>query len=170
MENFLRLFPNPPYKARRYYMLLKDDYDSVFKLAHKMRKETGDGLNDLMVWPSILFQLLSAQVVNKPSTRAKITGPVFSVTLEATDQRILDVYLEKTNEIMLKDDVTRPFEWQEIDLDMKHSSDWKFTLKEEFNFFQKYISTAPPKSSCTTCHKVAISKLSESVQKGVQFN
>ncbi|MHA1933025.1 MAG: hypothetical protein ACW96X_10815 [Promethearchaeota archaeon] len=50
------------------------------------------------------------------------------------------------------------------------SKDWKFTLKEEFNFFQKYISTAPPKTSCTTCHKVAISRLGESVQKGVQFN
>ena len=82
----------------------------------------------------------------------------------------MDVYLEKVDEIMLKDDATRPFEWQEIDLDMVLSKDWKFTLKEEFNFFQKYISMAPPKSSCTTCHKVAISRLNESVQKGVQFN
>ena len=167
---FLRLFPDPPFKARRYYMLLKDDYNKVFEFGHKLRKEVGDGLNDLMVFPFILTQLLSAQVVNKPSKRAKLTGPVVSVTLDATDERIMDVYLEKVDEIMLKDDATRPFEWQEIDLDMVLSKDWKFTLKEEFNFFQKYISMAPPKSSCTTCHKVAISRLNESVQKGVQFN
>lgn len=167
---FLRLFPDPPLKARRYYMLLKDDYSKVFELGHKLRKEVGDGLNDLMVAPLILATLLSAQAENKPHKRSKLTGPVYSVTLDATDQRILDVYLEKVDEIMLKDDVCRPFEWQEIDLDMVSSKDWKFTLKEEFNFFQKYISTAPPKSSCTTCHKVAISRLNESVQKGVQFN
>ena len=167
---FLRLFPDPPLKARRYYMLLKDDYSKVFELGHKLRKEVGDGLNDLMVAPLILTTLLSAQAENKPHKRSKLTGPVFSVTLDATDQRILDVYLEKVDEIMLKDDVCRPFEWQEIDLDMVSSKDWKFTLKEEFNFFQKYISTAPTKSSCTTCHKVAISRLNESVQKGVQFN
>ncbi|MFX1574340.1 MAG: FAD-binding oxidoreductase [Promethearchaeota archaeon] len=167
---FLRLFPDPPLKARRYYMLLKDDYNKVFELGHKLRKEVGDGLNDLMVAPLILATLLSMQAENKPQKKSKLTGPVFSVTLEATDQRILDVYLEKTNDIMLKDDVCRPFEWQEVDLDIVASKDWKFTLKEEFNFFQKYISTAPPKSTCTTCHKVAISRLNESVKKGVQFN
>jgi len=167
---FLRLFPDPPLKARRYYMLLNDDYSKVFELGHRLRKEVGDGLNDLMVFPFILATLLSLQAENKPQKKSKLTGPIFSVTLEATDQRILDVYLEKVDKIMLKEEACRPFEWHEIDLDMVSSKDWKFTLKEEFNFFQKYISTAPPKSSCTTCHKVAISRLNESVQKGVQFN
>jgi glycolate oxidase len=167
---FLRLFPDPPLKARRYYMLLKDDYNKVFELGHKLRKEVGDALNDLMVAPFILAQLLSTQPKIKPPKRPKLTGPVFSVTLEATDQRILDVHLEKVDRIMFKDDACRSFEWKEIDLDIVSSKDWKFTLKEEFNFFQKYISPAPPKSSCTTCHKVAISRLNESVQKGVQFN
>ena len=59
----LRLLPDPPFKARRYYMLAKDDYNQVFKLAHKMRMEVGDGLNDLMVWSSILFQLVYAQTI-----------------------------------------------------------------------------------------------------------
>ncbi len=167
---FLRLFPDPPFKARRYYMLKKDDYNRVFELGHKLRKEVGDGLNDLMVAPLVLPILLSSLVENRPRKKTKLTGPVISVTLDATDQRILDVYLEKVDEIMLKDDVTRPFEWQEIDLDLKLSKDWKFTLKEEFNFFQKYISLAPPQISCTTCHKVPISKLGKLVQSGIQFN
>jgi glycolate oxidase len=79
---FLRLFPDPPFKIRRYYMLSKDDYNTVFKLGHKMRKEVGDGLNDLMVTPLVLPTLISAQAINKPSKRTKITGPIFSVTLE----------------------------------------------------------------------------------------
>ena len=90
---FLRLFPDPPFKARRYYMLLKDDYNKIFEFGHKLRKEVGDGLNDLMVFPFILTQLLYGQVVNKPSKRPKLTGPVVSVTLDSTDERILDVYL-----------------------------------------------------------------------------
>jgi len=113
---------------------------------------------------------MSSLVENRPRKMTKLTGPVISVTLDATDQRILDVYLEKVDEIMLKDEVTRPFEWQEIDLDLKLSKDWKFTLKEEFNFFQKYISLAPPQISCTTCHKVPISKLGKIVKSGMQFN
>ena len=167
---FLRLFPDPPLKARRYYMLKKDDYDQVFKLGHKLRKEVGDGLNDLVVAPLILPIMGYGLSENKPRKMPKFTGPVFSVTLEAPDQRILDVYLEKVDEIMLKDEVTRPFEWQEVDLDLTLSKDWKFTLKEEFNFFQRYISLSPPQISCTTCHKVPISKLGKLVQSGMQFN
>ncbi len=167
---FLRLFPDPPLKARRYYMVKKDDYDKVFELGHKLRKEVGDGLNDLMVAPLVLPMMWYGVAEIKPRKMPKITGPVFSVTLEATDQRILDVYLEKVDEIMLKDEITRPFEWQEVDLAQKLSKDWKFTLKEEFNFFQKYISMAPPQISCTTCHKVPISNLSKVVKSGIQFN
>lgn len=167
---FLRLFPDPSFKARRYYMVNKDDYNIVFKLGHQLRKEVGDGLNDLMVAPLLLATMLMGVAEEKPKKAPRLKGPIISVTLDASDQRIIDVYLEKVNEIMTKDDATRPFEWQEVDLAMAHSTDWKFTLKEEFNFFQKYISTAPPKSSCTTCHKVPISKLGEVVQKGIQFN
>ena len=167
---FLRLFPDPPFKERRYYMVKKDDYDMVFKLGHKLRKEVGDGLNDLMVWPLVLPMMWYGVAEIKPRKMPKITGPVLSVTLEATDQRILDVYIEKVEEIMLKDDITRSFEWQEVDLAQKLSKDWKFTLKEEFNFFQRYISLTPSQISCTTCHKVPISELGKLVQSGLQFN
>ncbi len=167
---FLRLFPDPPYKARRYYMVNKDDYNIVFELGHKLRKEVGDGLNDLMVAPQALALFLATSAANRPRKMPKIKGPIFSVTLEATDQRILDVYLEKVDEIMTKNDATRPFEWQEADLDMKLSKDWVFSLKEEFNFFQKYISMAPPQISCTTCHKIPISKLNQTVSKAIEFN
>ncbi|GAH13107.1 unnamed protein product, partial [marine sediment metagenome] len=34
---FMRLFPDPPYKASRMYVFNKNDYNEVFKKAHKLR-------------------------------------------------------------------------------------------------------------------------------------
>jgi len=39
---FLRLFPNASIRKLRNYMLGKDDYNIVFKLMHKLRKEVSD--------------------------------------------------------------------------------------------------------------------------------
>ncbi len=167
---FLRLFPDPPYKAQRYFILNKNDYTKVFELSHKLRKEIGDGIRDLIVVPTIIVQLMSTQVENKPPKRPRLRGPVFTLHLEAPDPRILDIYLEKANEIMTKDDATRPFEWKEVDLDAELSTDWKFNLKYAFNYFNAGISTAPPKISCTTCHKIGISRIPEIVKNASEFD
>ncbi|MFX1314646.1 MAG: FAD-binding oxidoreductase [Promethearchaeota archaeon] len=165
---FLKLFPITPYKAQRYYILHKNDYDKVYKLMNKLRRDVRDGLHDVLVVPLIVVQLLAGMVENKPIKRPRLKGPVFSIMVEAMDERILDVYLEKVEEIMKED--TRPFEWQEIDTEAKLSKDWKFELKYAYNYFNKYISIAPPKISCTTCHKIPISDLPKIAQQSAEFD
>jgi FAD/FMN-containing dehydrogenase len=59
---------------------------------------------------------------------------------------------------------------QEIDLEAVLAKDWKFNLKYAFNYFNKMISIAPPKISCTTCHKVPISAIPEIVKKATDFD
>ena len=169
---FMRLFPDPPFKAQRYYILNKNDYEKVFELTHKLRKEVGDGLRDLIVIPLIITQLMASQIdkVNKPPKRPRLKGPIFTILLESTDQRILDIYLEKVDQILTKDNVGRPFEYQEIDTSVELSKDWKFNLKYAFNYFNAGISTAPPKISCTTCHKVPISSIPQVVTKATEFD
>jgi hypothetical protein len=71
---------------------------------------------------------------------------------------------------MTKDDICRSFEWQEIDLDEPLSKDWRFNYKFAFNYFNQYISIAPPKISCTTCHKIPISHIPESEQLSLKFD
>ncbi|MFX1304946.1 MAG: FAD-binding oxidoreductase [Promethearchaeota archaeon] len=165
---FLRLFPITPFKAQRYYMLHKNDYNKVYELMNKLRKEVRDGLHDVLVVPIIVVQLLAGMVENKPLKRPRLKGPVFSILVEATDDRVLDIYLEQVDEIM-KDDA-RPFEWQEIDLNATLSKDWQFNLKYAYNYFNKYISVAPPKISCTTCHKIPISAIPEAAASSMIFD
>ena len=167
---FLRLHPDSPLKVHRYYILNKNDYNKVSELAHKLRKEVGDAIRDLVVFPNIIVQLVAGRAVRKPPKRPRLKGPMFSIIAEAFDQRILDVYLEKIDEIMTKDEIARPFEWQEVDLDAELSKDWKFSLKYGFNFFHGGISMAPPQISCTTCHKIPMSSLAEVDKKCSEFD
>jgi hypothetical protein len=165
---FLRLFPETPYKAQRYYMLQKNDYDKVVELMYKLQSKVREGLHDVLVVPLPLLQILSMMVENKPLKRARLKGPVFSILVEAMDERILDCHLEKVTQIMEND--TRPFEYQEIDLDAPLAKDWEFNLKYAYNYFNKYISIAPPKISCTTCHKIPISALPETSKSSSIFD
>jgi len=165
---FLKLFPVTPFKAQRYYMLNKNDYKKVYELMYNLRKEVRDGLHDVLVVPSIVVQLLGGMVENKPLKRPRIKGPIFSIMAEAMDERILELHLERVNEIMK--DHARPFEWQEIDLNARLSKDWKFELEYAYHYFNKYISIAPPKISCTTCHKIPISSLPEVAEKSAIFD
>ena len=165
---FLKLFPETPFKTQRYYILLRNDYNEVFELMNKLRKEVRDGLHDVLVIPLITVQLLAGMVENKPIKRPRLKGPVFSILLEAMDERILDVYTEKVDAIMK--DHARLFEWQEVDLDADLSTDWKFNLKYAYNYFNKYISVAPPKISCTTCHKIPISAIQEAAKSSMIFD
>ncbi|MHA1485736.1 MAG: FAD-binding oxidoreductase [Promethearchaeota archaeon] len=165
---FLKLFPVTPFKAQRYYILNKNDYNIVSELLHRLRTEVRDGLHDVLVVPLVTMQLLSSMVENKPVKRPRMKGPVFSILVEAMDERILDVFLEQVDDIMKEN--ARKFELQEVDLDATHSRDWKFDLKYVYNYFNKYISVAPPKISCTTCHKVPISAISKVAEKSAQFD
>ena len=157
----LRLFPNSPFKIQKNYILKKDDYNKVFELMYKLQKEVKDGIHDLYINPRVVVQLLASQAEIKPPKRARLSGPVFMFILEAFDERILDVYIEQVNRIMTKDNVARPFEWTEIDLDLKLAKDWKFDFKFPYSYFNKFISLAPPKISCTTCHKIPISSIAD---------
>ncbi len=168
---FLRLAPLGPYQAHRFYLFKKNDYDKVFELGHELRKKVGDAILDLVAYPAVVVQLVAGNVEDKfkPPKKPRLRGPLMSIRLEAFDERILDIYLEQIDEIMTKDEVARPFEWQEVNLDAELSKDWKFTLKYAFNFFHMAISPAPPKVSCTTCHKIPISSLSEVARKSTEF-
>jgi len=165
---FLRLHPETPFKAQRYYILKKNDYNKVSELLYKLRKEIRDGLHDVLVIPVVVVQLMAGMVEIKPVKRPRLKGPVFSILVESTDERVLDVYLEQIENIM-KDD-TRPFEWQEIDPEAPLSKDWEFNLKYAYHYFNKFISVAPPKISCTTCHKVPISALHKVANLSDQFD
>ncbi|MHA1688262.1 MAG: FAD-binding oxidoreductase, partial [Promethearchaeota archaeon] len=165
---FLKLFPLPPLRAFRNYMLNKNDYSLVYKLMHEFRKKLNDGLQDLYVVPLAVVQLLASLAKNKPSKRPRLKGPIFQIFLEAFDEQIMEIYLEKTAEIMKEH--ARPFEWQEIDLDEELSKDWKFNLNFSYSYFNKFISLAPPKISCVTCHKIPISELPEKEQLSVKFD
>jgi len=165
---FLKLFPVTPFKAQRYYILNRNDYNKVYKLLHRLRAEVRDGLHDVLVVPLITMQLLASMVENKPLKRPRLKGPIFSILVEAMDERILDIYLEQVDNIMKED--AREFEMQEVDLDATLSRDWKFNLKYAYNYFNKYISVAPPKISCTTCHKVPISAIPDAAEKSNQFD
>jgi FAD/FMN-containing dehydrogenase len=167
---YMRLFPDPPYKASRMYVFGKNDYDMVFKKAHKLRKEVGDGLLGLSVLPLEISMIMAAQNLPKGTRRPRIRGPLMAISLEATDQRILDVYIEKVDEIMKKDETTRSISFGEIDPSRERPDTWQYNLKASFNYFHNLISVAPPKVTCTTCHKVPISGLAELSQKAQQFD
>jgi len=69
-----------------------------------------------------------------------------------------------------QDEVARRFEWGEVDPSLISPEVWSYDLKQTFNYFQRYISVAPPKVSCTTCHKVPISNLPHISQKAQEFD
>ena len=164
----LRLYPNLPYKIRRNYMLLSDDYNKLFELMYKCQTELRDGMQDLYVTPRTVVQILASQAKKRPPKRAKLKGPVILFILEATDERILEIYEEKLGKIMK--DFARPFEWTEIDLTEEEARDWRFNLKFSYTYFNKFVSLAPPKLSCTTCHKLPISTMAEKKKLSTDFD
>jgi len=155
----LKLYPMPPYRIRRNYMLRNNDYNVLSKVLHECQSKIRDGLQDLYIAPLTVVKLLSSQAEEKPPKRARIKGPVMLCILEAFDERILKIYEEMLADIM-KDDA-RPFEWTELDLKAEKAEDWKFTLTFSYKYFNKFVALAPPKISCTTCHKIPISAMAE---------
>ena len=167
---FLKIFPNSPYKIRKTYTINSNDYNIIFKLMNTLQREVRDGLHDLYLTPKFIVDLMKAFVSrqNKPKKRARIRGPVFMFILEAFDEKILDIYIEKVDKIMK--DQARPFEFTEIDTSLEESKDWKMNLKYPYNYFNDFIAILPPKISCTTCHKVPISTMQEKIELSKQFD
>jgi len=161
---FLRLFPDPPYKASRSYILKKNDYNKVFELSHKIRFENADALRDLMVLPPIFIQMLLSQLDLGDFKLPRAKGPYVSVTLEATDPAILEIHLKKLDEIMTKDNTSFLLEFPGTE-----SQEWAYNLSQNFQFFQASLSPNPPRVGCATCHKVPISSIGEVVKKNVDF-
>ncbi|MFX0101523.1 MAG: FAD-binding oxidoreductase [Candidatus Hodarchaeota archaeon] len=166
----LKLFPDSPIKVRRDYILNKNNYQKAFELLKEIRRELSPGLTDAIVIPHPVIKVLQGMAKEKPEKRARLKGSVFMVGLEAFDQRVMDVYLEKLDEIMTKDDACRPFEYQEIDLSEPLAKDWKFNLQFAFQYFNKYISIVPDTISCTTCHKIPISYIPEAETLSHKFD
>ncbi|MHA1293487.1 MAG: FAD-binding oxidoreductase [Promethearchaeota archaeon] len=167
---YLRLFPDPLIKKRRDYILNKNDWNKVSQLLKQLKKEVGDAISDCIVVPNTVIKLLAGMSKHKPAKRPRLRGSVFMIALESFDERIMDIYLEKIDNIMTKENVCRPFEYQEIDTSEILSKDWKFNLKFAFNYFNKYISIVPDMISCTTCHKVPISFIPEAVKLSNMFD
>ncbi|TFF94795.1 MAG: FAD-binding oxidoreductase [Promethearchaeota archaeon] len=167
---FLRLYPNPPIKVLRNYILNKNDYEIVADLMLRVQNGVRDGIQDLYINPLVVVRLLASIAEKKPKKRAKLTGPVFMFILEAFDERIMEVYKEKIDNIMLKNDRARFFEWTDIDENEVSSEEWTFKLKFPYSYFNKFVALAPPKISCTTCHKLPISKIAEKRNFSSQFD
>ncbi len=167
---YLRLFKDSPLKTKRTYMLTKNNWNHVSQIFKELREEISDGLADCICIPLTVIKMLAGMSENKPTKRPRLKGSVFMIGLEAFDQRIMDVYLEKLDEVMKKDNRCRKFEFQEIDVEEPLDKDWVFNLQFAFQYFNKYISIVPSTISCTTCHKVPISFIPEAVVAANKFD
>ncbi|NVM55046.1 MAG: FAD-binding oxidoreductase [Candidatus Helarchaeota archaeon] len=165
---FLKLFPELPIKTPRNYLLNNNDYNNMYKIVNKLQMEVRDGLYNISILPLEFVKFSETLAQERPPKSVDAKGPVFNIALEAFDQRIIDVYLEKIDEIMKRNDA-RPFEWQEIDLSRPLSAEYTFNLKDTFNAFHPAISLIPGQQSCTTCHKIPISHLPKVVELADQF-
>jgi len=162
---YLKLFPFPEHMTQRNFMLLDKDYNNVTKIIHELQTKCQDGVHDIFVTPHEIIKLRRGMVdpENKPEKRAKIKGHVLGIGIEAHEPRILDIYIEQINEIMLRNNC-RPFEFSELDTSEPLTKDWRFNLKFTFNFFNEYISMQSPMISCTTCHKIPITNLAAAAE------
>jgi len=164
---FLRLFPDPPHKAARMYVLKKDDYHKVYELSHKIRFQINTGLRDLSVLPPILVTMAAAQYTKRTGEKVEGKGPLMNITLEAMDESTLNLNLEKLAKIMENDTVRVPGSL--INPDFEDEPKFGYDLEGTFHFFQASISPMPPKISMATCHKIPISHMGEVHQKVIDF-
>ncbi len=165
---FLRITRDPPYKKNQMFILNKEDYNKVFELSHKIRFEIAEGLRDLSVLPTILVQMVVAQNTPKGTKKPKIRGPLMTISLEATEQSILDTHFEKLEKIMEND--SWKFSPQLLSPDLTSAPAFGYNLKQTFQYFQASISPMPPKISMATCHKIPISSMGDTYKKIVDFS
>ena len=167
---FLRLFPLQPYRKSLNFLMNTNDWEKVTELTHEVQTKLGDGLNSMGILPFTVVMMMYGMSQNKPKKRPKIRGPAFNITLEASDERILDIYIEKLNEIMLKDDACREFKFSEFDMGVVEAKENEVILKNTFHYFNKYIGIMPGMISLTTCHKVPISFIPKGEPYAAKFD
>jgi hypothetical protein len=140
----------------------------VYLKAHSVRNSVGDALRDFMVLPQILVQMTAVGgVFSIEGKKLRIKGPLFMITLEAMDQQILDIHLEKLDEVMTKDGITTRIMQEEPP---EGGPEMNYNLKGNFHFFQGSISPSPSVISMVTCHKVPISEMGEIYKKVIDFD
>jgi len=165
---FLRLFPDPPYKQARMYVLEKEDYNKVFELSHKIRFEINEGLRDLSVLPAIMIMMAKPQYEKQTGKKIKGKGPLMNITIEAMEESTLDLKLEKLTKIMENDSERVPGSL--INPEFEDEPKFGYDLEGTFHFFQASISPMPAQISMATCHKVPISGMGEVYKKVVDFS
>ncbi|KKL18119.1 hypothetical protein LCGC14_2478720, partial [marine sediment metagenome] len=148
----MRIYREHPYKANRTFLLKKYDYNTVFLLAKKIRYEIPDGLLGLSSFPPFYFAQFKI-----PNAK----GPGISVTIEAMELEILEIYLKKLESIMKEDTIMMP---------AAPGANLKPNLKTAFHYFQAGISPVPGKIAMATCHKVPISTLGKIHDENVNWN
>jgi len=152
----MRIYREHPYKANRVFVLKKYDYNKVYLLAKKIRYEIPDGLLGLSSFPPFYFE----QFKNVPQFK-DTKGPGITVTLEAMELEILEMYIKTLEEIMKEDTVMVP---------AAPGANVKPNLKAAFHYFQAGISPIPGKIAMATCHKVPISTLGKIHDENVDWN
>lgn len=149
---YLRIFRDQPYKANRVFLLKEYDYNIVYKLAKKLKYEIPDGMRDYSAFPPFYFEQFKIP---------NVKGPGVSVTLEAMELEILNIYIKKLESIMKEDTVMMP---------AAPGANWNYNLKGSFHYFQAGISPVPSKIAMATCHKIPISTLGKVHDENVEWN
>ncbi|MBY8990873.1 MAG: FAD-binding oxidoreductase [Candidatus Lokiarchaeota archaeon] len=148
----LRIYREHPYKANRVFLLKEYDYNKVYLLARKIRYEIPDGLLGLSAFPPFYFAQFKIP---------NVKGPGVSVSLEATEMEILEMYIKKLEDIMKEDTVMMP---------AAPGANAKPNLKAAFHYFQAGISPVPGRIAMATCHKIPISTLGHVHDENVDWN
>jgi hypothetical protein len=143
----LRLYPYAPFTSSRYYMLKENNYETVWGLMKKLRMKVNNNLRDCFVIPkqTIQFQF---------NLGDGATGPLISVGLEAFDERIVEIQQEHVDKLM--EDVATAFG--------PPAKNTPLQLKGLYHFFDGGISPAPGIGSCTTCHKIELTKIPKAIE------
>ncbi|KKN30194.1 hypothetical protein LCGC14_0836430 [marine sediment metagenome] len=164
----LRLFPDPPFKKARTYVLNTEDYDKVFKLAHKIRFQINENLRDISVLPAIMVQMAAGAYTKRTGEKITAKGPLMNITLETMDESYLETQLAKLAKIMEDEAVRVPASL--INPEFDDEPKFGYDLEGTFHFFQKSISPMPAQISMATCHKIPISQMGEVYTKIVDYS
>ncbi len=164
---YLKLVRDPPIKTSSNYMVNTKDYNLTAKLIYELQKEVKEGIYNLSILPYEMVMLFKDMLGGEQLKDIEVTGPIISVSLEAVNQQIVDIYQKIVDEIM-KDDA-RPFEFPDMESGRAFSRSGEFKLRDLYNAFHGIISFVPNQITCTTCHKIPMSGLAKVVEMADQF-
>ncbi len=165
---FLRLFPDPPFKQARMYVLNEDDYNKVFLLSKKIRFEINEALRDISVLPPIVVQMRLPAFKKETGQNIAAKGPLMNITIEAMEESTLQLKLDKLTKIMENEAVQVPGSL--INPEFEEEPKFGYDLEGTFHFFQQSISPMPAQISMATCHKIPISHMGVVHDKIINFD